>query len=69
MSLPYEPKTGLGLAQLKTEGAAIAYDPGAGPGKPLTRWGHRARLARAVLRRLRWLPTRLAWAIFGDEYY
>ena len=58
---------GLGLAPLKTEGERFVYDSGAGPPRqPLPRWRRRL---DAVADRLRWLPTRLWWALFGDEYY
>jgi hypothetical protein len=60
---------GLGLAPLKTEGAALPYDPGAGPGVPLTRWGRVQRRLGKLRERLRYLPHRLWWAAFGDEYY
>jgi hypothetical protein len=60
---------GLGLAHLKTEGVAMPYDPGAGPGRPLTRRERLAQRLEAIRDRLRWLPTRLWWAVFGDEYY
>jgi len=62
----------LGLAQLKTEGEAIVYDPGAGP--PL-QWSDLPWQDRLMLRwgalghRLRWLPDRLWWALFGTGDY
>lgn len=63
------PQGGLGLAPLKTEGEALPYDRGAGPGRPLTLWEDLLCRLEAVRRRLRWLPHRLWWAAFGDEYY
>jgi hypothetical protein len=36
---------------------------------PLTRWGRIRHRLGEVGRRLRYLPTRLWWAVFGDEYY
>lgn len=49
----------LGLASLKTEGAAMPYDS---TYVPPTKW-QRLRM------RLRRLPSRIWWAVFGDEYY
>jgi hypothetical protein len=59
----------LGLAPLKTEGEALPYDRGAGPGVPLTRWGRIKHRVGKVRERIRYIPTRLWWAVFGDEYY
>ena len=49
----------LGLASLKTEGEAMPYDT---TYVPPTKW-QRLRM------RLRRLPSRVWWAVFGDEYY
>jgi hypothetical protein len=58
-----------GLARLKTEGEPIAYDTGAGPCVPMTRWEHFLHRIGKVRERLRYLPTRVWWAFFGDDYY
>jgi hypothetical protein len=60
---------GFGLAPVKEEGAAMPFDPGAGPGVPLTWWGRFAHRAGKVRERLRYLPGRVWWAFFGDNYY
>jgi hypothetical protein len=70
MSDEQEPwSSGFGLAPLKTEGEALPYDLGAGPGVPLTRWGRVLHRVEIVRERLRYLPGRVWWALFGGTYY
>lgn len=59
--------SGLGMAALKVEGEPILYD-----GKPapkLTRREEKRRAVRNAFARLRALPARLGWALWGGAYY
>lgn len=71
MTEPLDEKLyGLGLAELKTEGAAIPYDrygPPPGPYVPPTRLQRLKTALGKLGRRLRELPERLWWASFGGD--
>lgn len=54
---------GFGLAEIKTEGARIPYDPDATYRPRKRRW------LPALRKRLRYLPDRVWWAFFGGTYY